>query len=230
MIILFVTVEDAESKPVRVFLSHSTNDLTLVMEIKEGLTRYGLEVFVAHVDIEPSSEWQDEIIRQLELCNVFIPIISDNYRNSRWTDQESGIAIAYKKFIIPIEVNLTPYGFIGKWQALRYRDDVSDTCTKIIETIKTKSPFKKELTDCLINYFVSSIQFNEANDRAELLSEYKPFTADQIDKIVNGFLNNSQISGAWTARHVFRDMYPEYSELVKPEHKDDFERIIRYKI
>ena len=137
--------EEAESRTIRMFLSYSHKEKELAGEIKENLEAGGFEVFLAHEDIEPSSEWQEEIIRNLKNCDIFIPIVSENFKESEWTDQESGIAFAEEKMIIPINLNLVPYGFIGKFQALKVGRRISDSCTKIIEIIKTKNPALKEI-------------------------------------------------------------------------------------
>lgn len=82
------------SKP-RVFLSYSHKDRVIAGSIKTTLGSEALEVFMAHEDIQPSLEWQEEIFRQLKLCDIFIPLFSNNFRKSNWTDQESGLAFGF---------------------------------------------------------------------------------------------------------------------------------------
>ena len=53
--------EYSEERPIRVFLSYSNIDRSLVGEIKEKLEFSGIESFLAHEDIEPSEEWKEEI-------------------------------------------------------------------------------------------------------------------------------------------------------------------------
>lgn len=136
-------IEYSDKRPIRVFLSYSDSDLSLIHEIKKKLDFYCLETFLAHDDIEPSEEWVEEIILNLKECDVFIPFISENFKKSKWTDQESGIAFTRDKFIIPINIGLVPYGFIGKYQALPYENS-SDACEEIIETMMNKNPLMKK--------------------------------------------------------------------------------------
>ncbi len=79
---------------IRIFLSHSTKDLDLIKFIKSELEWYGLDVFVAHEDIEPSTEREEAILQNLQSTDIFIPVITENYYSSEWTDQESGIAFS----------------------------------------------------------------------------------------------------------------------------------------
>jgi len=63
-------------------------------------------------------EWQEEITKHLKACDLFIPLISPRFRESKWTDQEVGMAVAWKKKIVPFLLDkIPPYGFISKYQA-----------------------------------------------------------------------------------------------------------------
>lgn len=211
-------MSSSEENKIQVFLSYSSDDSNLAGDIKENLEDINLEVFLAHEDIDPSSEWLEEILRNLKECDIFIPIISENFRNSKWTDQESGIAFILNKRIIPIRVDLVPYGFIGKYQALKLGDSISDCCDQIRDTI-LKTP------DYLIKAFVNSWSFHDANEKAELLSKYEEFTLAQINDIISGFINNNQIRGAWTARRVVKQLYDNLNEFVSPELRRKFEEM-----
>jgi len=213
--------EDTELRTLRVFLSYSHKDKKLAGEIKKRLEHHGFEVFLAHEDIEPSREWQEEIIHNLKGCDIFIPIVSENFKESKWCDQESGFAFAEGKYIIPINVNFVPYGFIGKYQALKIDESISDSCAKIIDIIK-KSPLKEKLTDYVIKMFIKSRNFDVANANAQLLEKYEPFTEDQINEIIRGYVTNYQISGGFAAKRIVRRMFEKYSEVIKPELKEKF--------
>jgi hypothetical protein len=42
-------------------VSHASAQRTLAAEIRTALEEYGVSAFVAHDDIEPTEEWEDEI-------------------------------------------------------------------------------------------------------------------------------------------------------------------------
>ena len=85
----------------------------------------GLKAFLAHDDIEPTQEWEGVIIDNLKDCDVFIPLLSENFKESTWTDQETGIAVSEEKLIIPLKIDIDPYGFIG---ARAHQANKSHTC------------------------------------------------------------------------------------------------------
>lgn len=141
--------EYSTERAIRVFLSYSHIDKILVGKIKKELEVYGIEAFMAHDDIDPSEEWVEEIIRNIKECDVFIPFINENFKKSKWTDQESGIAFTRDKLIIPLDIGLVSYGFLGKYQAMAYTNS-PDACEKIIDTIMNKDPLmKKRIQDDL---------------------------------------------------------------------------------
>lgn len=103
-----------------IFLSHSHKDAKLAKSLKDDLeTRFPISVFVAHQDLTPSDEWQVEIGRMLRRCDAFVALVTRSFQRSDWTDQETGLALAFRKVIVPIGVALNPYGFVGKLQAMK---------------------------------------------------------------------------------------------------------------
>lgn len=211
------------SKQLRVFLSYSSIDKKLAGEIKQHLESLDFNVFLAHEDIEPAIEWQKEIIRQLKACDIFIPIINENFIESKWTDQESGFTLALDKLIIPIDAGLVPYGFIGKYQALKLGHDVSDSCRRVRARVRTHPPFKEILDNRMIKAFVDSTNFAEANSLSEFLESIEPFTPNQINEIIKGYLANDQIRGAWHARPRLVSWFEKYKDDIQPILVEQFE-------
>lgn len=113
----YVMKENEGSKKVKAFVSYSTSDKELAGKIKKALENYGLEVFLAHEDISPSREWRKEILQNIESSDIFIPVLTENFKESTWTDQESGMAIFTKSTIIPLNVDKNPHGFLKDYQA-----------------------------------------------------------------------------------------------------------------
>jgi len=213
---------DLPARAIRIFLSYSHKDKNLSGELKKKLERNGFETFMAHEDIEPSKKWEEEIIRNLKKCDIFIPIISKNFKESKWTDQETGIAFAEDKLIIPINIGLVPYGFIGKYQALKYDENISHTCEKIMDTIR-KSPIYDRVKDFFIKRFVKSEHFSEANERVEKLELFETFTVDQINEIIRGYVNNYEIRGGFKSSPFVDSLFKKYSDVIDPELKEKYE-------
>ena len=185
----------------RLFISHAHEDKEYASVLKGQLSLFGVNAFVAHADIEPSSEWSKEIIDSIKKCDAFVPLLSDSFRdsNSRWPDQECGMAIILRKFMYPISVGgITPYGAMhgiqcerlekqpknAKWQGVTLK-----LCQKLIDRRKLSKAW-------VIESFSRSKTFWESNARTELLKyleNKKLLRRYDHSKIVTAALKNDQI-------------------------------------
>jgi hypothetical protein len=192
-------------KYLEIFLSYSVIDRKLAGQMKRIFNRNGLKVFLAHDTIKPSADWQDEILQHLQTMDVFIPLLTNNFKNSNWTGQETGIAIQREVLIIPLNIEINPYGFIQKYQAINIsKISIEYTCEKLIKIIYEK--MKNKFLDSIILYFSKSDCFDDANERAKLIRKYDGYTVRQLNKILKISYDNSQIHGAYTAQNILRNI------------------------
>jgi len=128
------------------FLSYRTVDKKLAGQIKGELEKHGIRVFLAHDDIEPSFEWKEKILLELNQCDIFLPLLTDSFRGSEYTDQEAGIAFAGEKVILPLKVTQNPHGFIERFQALTVKpENVAQSCNKLIRFLTENHGFQSAL-------------------------------------------------------------------------------------
>lgn len=203
----------------KAFLSYSHLDKGLVGDIKHALEEYGIEAFLAHEDIEPSAEWVETIKDELKACNVFLPILTDNFHKSPWTDQETGIAFTRDKLIIPLKVTKDPYGFISKTQALPVNTTaIKPSCRKLVKTILSKPGVGDLLIDDLITRFGKSGSWSVAAENTELLVSYQDYTLPQIVGIMEYTIANSQINQSFDRREKLREFIHEskYRDDIDP--------------
>jgi len=107
-----------ETSTVKAFISHTAKDKAHAKRLRDVLGSYNIDSFVAHEDIKPSKEWQDEIRKALDTMDFFISIHTKGFSARIWCQQEIGYAVARNVKIIPIKFEEDPDGFIGKFQAL----------------------------------------------------------------------------------------------------------------
>lgn len=179
---------------VSIFVSYSNKDRNIAGQIKESLENFGFDVFLAHEDIKPSTEWQERILKELRTCDIFLAVLTEEFRDSEWTGQETGIAFAANKLIIALKVDIDPFGFISKFQALKFNKDiVSETSGEIIHTIAEKNDITK-LINSLIRGFSKSRSYAEANGKVAYLKKLEAkLNEDQIIDIIKASFNNGQI-------------------------------------
>ncbi|OGC84065.1 MAG: hypothetical protein A2W07_02975 [candidate division Zixibacteria bacterium RBG_16_43_9] len=228
-------------KSLRIFVSYSSEDKQLAGAIKEGFEHYGMDVFLAHEDITPSAEWQETILKRLKQTDVFIPLLTNNFKESNWTDQETGIAVANRKLIVPLRVDINPYGFIAKVQAFKFKYDTSrgsngsktyscwDSCLEITKLILNKKKLRENLKDCLIRSFAKSNSFEDANKKTEMLENYEAFSKEQIEEIVKGSIENRQIYEAYKAGVFLKKFMTKYKKHINSKRKKELMKLVSSK-
>lgn len=88
---------DQSSAHYRVFLSHRAQDKSRATKIAAKLKKLGNHrTFVAHDDIQTTREWRDEIVHALNTMTHFVALITEDFHDGGWTDQEIGYAFCRK--------------------------------------------------------------------------------------------------------------------------------------
>ena len=93
-----------------VFFSYSHKDAEILEPVCRRLESAGIKCWYAPRDIRPGEEWANAITNALQQCKVMILIFSKNSNDSVQVLREAGLAVDYKKTIIPYKVDDTMPG------------------------------------------------------------------------------------------------------------------------
>lgn len=211
---------------IKIFLSHSDKDKKIASELKSKLSKYGLSVFLAHEDIEGGSDWVSKLYEEIQKSKVFIMLLTKNYHPSKYTDQETGIAINYKKIILPICIDDTrPYGFASSKQAvvcsLPFEDSIVE---KIVNISKMKLVSSSSDLDKLILKLINSGSYTESATIAAQLQKYDDFSESQLRQLAFSALNNPQVYYSYVADAVINEIIGDNLDKVNPILRDQLEK------
>ncbi|HXX17945.1 MAG TPA: toll/interleukin-1 receptor domain-containing protein [Candidatus Acidoferrum sp.] len=215
--------------PLHIFLSYSHKSRKLAGQLKAGLEHFDFTVFLAHEDIKPSAHWRTEIRKNLRDCDVFIPLLTRGFSESDWTDQETGIALALKKKIIPIKVHQNPHGFIEAVQALKWnKESPYITSWEVTDCLRTDEKFAQAARNGAISAFLSANDFRkEVPYAVSKLLRFRPFSVSQLHRIVEGSSRSHAIFGCWAARTpmetLIRDAKGKVSQRVIRRYREAVE-------
>lgn len=188
---------------VRVFLSHRDSIKADAHKLKERLKDFGIGAFVAHESIEASLDWQQEIQEALRSMDVLVALITEDFSDSNWTDQEVGFALGRSTPVITVALGRDPYGFMGRHQAIR-RVRLSDPAAmamSIFTLLKERVLGEQRLLDAAIDAFAASTDFKDSEWKVnELLPLFSSVEQTQIDRILRAFVDNSQNQGAFATQ------------------------------
>lgn len=171
----------------RLFLSHKSEVSKEVLRLKKKLKVYGVSAFVAHASIKPTRQWQDEIENGLHSMQALAALITKDFHESNWTDQEVGFALGRPVPVIPVRLGQNPRGFLARVQALSCNWD--DAARKIVELLIVH--------DGMFVAYVQAIRDCESYDNANLLAEILPsieqLDDEQVAELVDAYNGNGQV-------------------------------------
>ncbi len=175
----------------RVFLSHKSEVKKETAELKERLLLFGISCFVAHEDIHPTKAWQDEIENALATMDGFVALMTPDFHNSDWTDQEVGFAFARGVPIISVRLGKDPYGFIGKFQGLSstWLMAAEDIIRILIKNDRMISAYVQALRKCP--------SWGDGNTIGKALPGIEALTSQQIDELIAAYNETRELRGSF---------------------------------
>jgi len=182
----------------RLFISHVSRIKTKTAELKQALLPLGVDAFVAHEDIEPTQEWHREIEFALRSMNAMCALVTEDFNKSLWTDQEVGFALGRGVPVVTVRVGGTPYGLMGKAQAMR--GDLANTSTLaqgLFDVIVKQESCRRIIIEGLISSLESAITYANAKQSIRQIHVLRELlTPEQIKRILQAARDNSQVREA----------------------------------
>ncbi len=185
----------------RVFLSHKAEVKRKTGELKESLIPFGISCFVAHQDVHPTKEWQDEIENALTSMDAFTALMTEDFHDSLWTDQEVGFALGRAVPLIAVKLGKDPYGFIGKFQALSC--EWADAPVELAKLL-IKQP---RMVDAYIAALPRCRSFEEGITLSRVFRHIDKLTVKQGDEMMSSFNKNPDLHGSWGFNGAYPSRY-----------------------
>lgn len=180
-----------DSPGFRLFLSHRSSVKKETTQLKEQLRLFGISAFVAHEDIHPSREWQIEIENALASMDGLAALMTADFHESEWTDQEVGFAVARSVPIVAVQLGLTPYGFLGKYQGL------SSSWAKAAGDIVGVLLKSERMFATYVNALRACPSWTHGNTLGAPLKAIEGLTSEQIDALVAAYNETSELRGSF---------------------------------
>ena len=178
----------------RLFISHLASFKKTITILKNELEKFGISSFVAHEDIEPTKEWQNEIEKGLFSMDALCAVLMPGFNESKWTDQEIGVALGRGTLVIPIRRGLNPYGFIGKYQGFQViGKNVGEVAKGIFEIISQHPKTKSKFMNNLIELFLLSINASEALQRIKAFKKIKGLPVGKAILVQDRIIENENL-------------------------------------
>ena len=199
---------DEDNGPFRLFITHIAKKKLFAHELKGELVFFGVDAFVAHEDIEPGKEWQRVIESALRSCHALTALLHTGIKESNWCDQEVGMAHSRGVPVVPVRLELDPYGFLGSVQAIcGVGLEPTELVLKLVLLLLRDKRTGEALTEAIVDRLIHARSFDQANRLAKLLmDESAHLTNVHMRALRKAQKENSQVEHAWNVDWAFTQM------------------------
>jgi hypothetical protein len=199
----------------RVFLSHKSEFKKQAIELKIALEKLGISAFVAHEDIKPTKEWQNTIENALFSMDIFIALMTPDFHDSNWTDQEVGVAIGREVPIVTIRLGKDPYGFIGKYQGMQGKGGkMGQIASDLFGIFCEHQEIKELLIKAVITRFCNADNFEHANTLLKLIEKFHKIPSNLIAVLEDAPNHNSQVRDAFYVKDCLSSIIRKFKKAL----------------
>lgn len=213
------------------FMSYQTENRAVAGRVSELLATLGIQAFMAHDHIEVSMQWRDEILRQIGLADLFIPILSQHYYQSIWCKQESGIAAFRRITVIPLSIDgAVPLGALNHIQSTLI-DPNAPTYNNIFPGLALHHV--GFLISAITQIIAQSNSYRDAERNFDLIVPYIPRAADlQVIELLSIAHGNDQIANAGRcATQHLPPLMASHGHFLNPQTRAELQQTLaRYQI
>lgn len=169
-----------------IFISYSGVQASTAGELKAALDNLNYESFLAHEDIDEGEEWLDMIWTTLHESTAFIGLVSADFNQSPWCQQEAGVALAIGLPCMFVKLtSADPPAFASKYQA---------TKLKSVPEKLTKKKFRAARIHSFIHRVGTVGNFAGANSLHDSFArEWEEMSLEQQVQWLERAVRNSQV-------------------------------------
>lgn len=190
------------SSPIRVFISHSTAQVDDATKFRTALRRLGCDAFVAHKDIDPGTQWIGEIQDALASCDALVALVSKEFKTSDWCEQEVGWALGRDVPVVPVRIDITPYGLLGTIQACKWPKTptpAADLASEVMSILLKDTRTAAKTVESMVIGIENAESFAQANAIARALVDLNvSLTRAQLRRLKAAQKANGQVAGAYS--------------------------------
>lgn len=194
-----------------VFASHLSSQGRLVGAVEASLALLGVQLFVAHISIEPDKEWRDEILKTLDTCHAAIMFVHRGFKDSQWCPQEAGWLLGRRIPVFSLKFDETPTGPLGERQAIdASKMSPEAMASSIMDLMIGRSELHNHLATSFSVAMDQALHFSTTDLIWDRLRSLRNLDEDQCRTLMKALQSNSQV---YRARSPYDDGRP-YKQVI----------------
>lgn len=187
----------------RLFISHQSTSAASLTSLRDELLDFGIDGFLAHVKIENTKKWRDQIQQALQSCHAVVAIGTEGFSKSHWCNQEIGWALGRGLLVLPVLAGEEPRGFHADVQGPRADPEKPRAVALSLSKSLTNDPRTSHLLfSGIAQRFRSSTGGQEATDIWNRLSKLTGCGRAAIQEIDDAFHGNAQARTSFKSRDI----------------------------
>ncbi len=189
-----------DERTFRLFISHTHPNAPFAAAIKKHLERFLIESFVAHNDIEPSQKWMRVIESALLTCHAAIALVTPDFRESQWCDQEVGFCLARSLLVVPLIRGPDPHGFLSEVQGVKLSDHTAapSAATNVLRILASREETRDRMAPSVVRFYAASKNFESTRQAFTLLARIpkEAWTPEMVYEVERAAKDNYQVKAA----------------------------------
>jgi hypothetical protein len=184
----------------RLFISHTHPNAPFAAEVKTYLERVLIECFVAHNDIEPSERWMRVIESALLTCHAAVALVTPDFRESKWCDQEVGFCLARSMLVVPLMRDVDPHGFLSEFQGVKLNENThpSTAAISVFKILATRAETRDRMVPSVVRRYSASKTLDNTRETYQLLSSVpkEAWTKELVYEVKAAGVQNKHVKQA----------------------------------
>jgi hypothetical protein len=120
---------------ISIFLSYSTQDMTLIRQLEKQLDNYGIKVIIAEDTKEPGTELRRKFESKIRESTIFLALLTEHGINSKWVLRETDYAKQINKPLILLKEESVSIESDYEWVSFSKNDPPEILFQKVMDAI-----------------------------------------------------------------------------------------------
>jgi hypothetical protein len=121
---------------IKVFISHSTEDIQVVRELEKRLDNYGVEAIIAEDIPEPGTVLEEKFKAKIRESNIFLALLTESSARSKWVLMETEYARSMQKPVIPLKERTLKVESSIEWIEFSKDENPDAIFSRVMEAIR----------------------------------------------------------------------------------------------
>ena len=195
-------------RAIRVFISHSHEDMEMATRLSDTLGQLDVVPFIAHSDIMGGELWKETIRDEIVECDVLVALLTTNFRKSEFTEQEVGAAWVLKKPVLPLYTgDGMPSGFIADRQYVKYDNSNPERAAgEILKFVLFKTYGRERAVGMMVDMLTKAKSETECDALVTAIISEKEMAPKQAKRVINALQSNSHATNSLVNEIMRREL------------------------